>query len=66
VFKIKEKVTNQPYQVNLIDDDFNIILELFLFAFNINREVCDVLKSFLSFLKKDLKKEKFITCCFLC
>jgi hypothetical protein len=52
VFKIKEKVTNQPSQVNLIDDDFSIILELSLFAFNIKREVCGVLKSFLSFLKK--------------
>jgi hypothetical protein len=53
VFKIKEEVTNQPSQVNLIDDDFSMILELSLFAFNIKREVCDVLKS----LKK--KKKRF-------
>jgi len=34
-----------------MDDDFAIILELSLFAFNIKKEVCGVLDSFLSFLK---------------
>ncbi len=52
MFKIKEEVTNQPSQVNLIDDDFSIILELYLFAFDIKREVCGVL-----IIKK--KKKRF-------
>jgi hypothetical protein len=57
VFKIKEEVTNQPSQVNLIDDDFSIILELSLFAWNIKREVCSVLKKFL-FRKKRFEERK--------
>jgi hypothetical protein len=34
-----------------MNDDFGIILELCLFAFNIKKEVCGVLDSFLSFLE---------------
>jgi hypothetical protein len=34
-----------------MDDDSTIIFELFLFTYNIKREVCGVLDSFLSFLK---------------
>jgi hypothetical protein len=30
--KLKEEVTNPPTQVNLIDDDYGIILELFSFV----------------------------------
>jgi hypothetical protein len=44
----------------LIDDDFEIAFELFLFVTNI-KEVCGVLESFLSF-KEDLKRKKIITC----
>jgi hypothetical protein len=43
--KCREEVTNLPPQVNLIDDDFEIAFELFLFV----KEVCGVLESFLSF-----------------
>jgi hypothetical protein len=51
--KCKEKVTNPPTQVNLIDDEYgNIAFELFLFATNIKKEVCDVLKSFFSLLRR--------------
>jgi hypothetical protein len=35
-----------------MDNDFAIILEFFLFASNIKKEVCGVLNSFLSFLRK--------------
>jgi len=40
-----------------LDDDFAIILELSLFAFNIKKEVCGVLDSFLSFLKNYEEKK---------
>jgi hypothetical protein len=49
--KFSEKATNSLLQINLIDDGYEIVLELSLFAFNIKKEVCDVLKFFLS-LKK--------------
>jgi hypothetical protein len=35
-----------------MDDDSASIFELSLFAFNIKKEVCGVLDSFLSFLRK--------------
>jgi hypothetical protein len=50
--KCREEVTNPLAQVNLIDDDFGIAFELTLFAINIRKEVCDVLKLFLSFFLK--------------
>jgi len=34
-----------------MDDDSTITLKLSLFTSNINKEVCDVLDSFISFLK---------------
>ncbi len=46
--KCGEEVINLPLEVNLIDDDFEIAFELFLFVTNI-KEVCGVLESFLSF-----------------
>jgi hypothetical protein len=53
VFEMQEKVTNPPTQINLIDDDYgNIAFELFLFTTNMKKEVCDVLKSFLSLLRR--------------
>jgi len=55
--KWKEEVTNPPTQVNLINDDFEIAFELFLFAINIKKEVCDVLES-LCFLKRRFEKKK--------
>jgi hypothetical protein len=48
VFKIQGKTTNPYAPVSLIDDDYRITFELFLFASNIKREVCVVLDSFLS------------------
>jgi len=47
--KFKKVVTNPPTQVNLINDDFGIASEWSLFIINTMSEVCDVLKSFLSF-----------------
>jgi hypothetical protein len=49
--KFRGKVTNSLLQINLIDDDHEIALELSLFAFNIKKDVCGVLGSFLSFKK---------------
>ncbi len=49
MLKCRKEVTNPLAQVNLIDDDFGIAFELTLFAIIIKKEVCDVLKLFLSF-----------------
>jgi hypothetical protein len=58
--KFKEKVTNSLLQIDLIDDDYEIAVELSLFAFNIRKELCGVLENFLSFKKI----EKKCTTCF--
>jgi len=55
--KCKEKVTNPLAQINLIDDDYGIAFDLFLFATNIKKEVCIVLKIFL-FKKRRYEKRK--------
>jgi hypothetical protein len=55
--KCKEYITNPLTQVNLIDDDYGISFELFLFITNIQKEVCDVLESFPSFSRKYEKKK---------
>ncbi len=39
-----------------MEEDFSVALELIWLAFNIRKEVCGVLNSFLSFLKKFDKK----------
>jgi hypothetical protein len=44
--KFRGKITNPSALVNLIDDDFEIFFELYLFVSNIKREVCGVLDSF--------------------
>jgi hypothetical protein len=49
--KFREKITNLVALVNLIDDDYRIIFELYLFVSNIKREVCGVL-DFYFFKKK--------------
>jgi len=54
------KFTNPHAQVNLIDDNFKIAFELFLFATNIKKEVCDVLEFF--FLFKNMKTKSLTTC----
>jgi hypothetical protein len=43
--KWREKVKNPLAQVNLINDNFGIAFEVFLFANNIKKEVCDVFES---------------------
>jgi hypothetical protein len=51
--KCNEEVTNPPTQVNLFYDDYgNIAFQLFLFATNIKKEVCDLLESFFYVLKR--------------
>jgi len=57
VLKCRKEVTNPLAQVNLIDDDFGIAFELTLFAIIIKKEVCDVLKLFLSFFLEIWKKK---------
>jgi hypothetical protein len=47
--KFKEKITNPFAPINLVNDDYGIAFELSLFASNIQKEVCGVLDSFLSF-----------------
>ncbi len=47
--KCREEVTNPHAQISLIDDDFGIAFELFLFDTNIKKEACGILESFLSF-----------------
>jgi hypothetical protein len=47
--KCREEFTNPRAQVNLIDDNYGIVFELYLFVTNIKREVHGVLESFLFF-----------------
>jgi hypothetical protein len=49
-------------QTHMVDDDFKIAFELFLFATNIKKEICDVLESF--FLFKNMKTKSLATCYF--
>ncbi len=46
-----------PSITNLMDDDMVVALELFMFASNIRKQICDVLNDFLSFLTKYEKKK---------
>jgi hypothetical protein len=48
--KMKEKGEIPPTIVNLIDDDFGIILELSLLTFNMKKEVLE----FFFFLSKEI------------
>jgi hypothetical protein len=41
-----------PFIANLMEDDTVVILELSMLAFNIIKQICDVLDGFLSFLTK--------------
>jgi hypothetical protein len=59
--KCREKVTNPLAQINLIENDYGIAFELFLFAINIKRKVYGVFESFLFLFFKDMKKENLIT-----
>ncbi len=63
--KYQEEVTNPPIKVNLIDDDYGIVFELSLFATNIKKEICGVLESFLSFLKRYEKIKPHNILCFM-
>jgi hypothetical protein len=55
--KLKEDVGIAQSLNQFMDDDFAIILELSLFISNIKKEVCGVLDSFLSFLRKYEKRK---------
>jgi hypothetical protein len=50
--KLKRIVKFLPSFENLMEDEANLAKELALLASNIRKEVCGVLYSFLSFLKK--------------
>lgn len=56
--KCREEVTNPFAQVSLIDHDFRIDFELFLFTTNIKKEICSVLESFFPF-KRIFEEKKF-------
>jgi hypothetical protein len=56
VFEWREEVTIPPTQNNLINSS-KVAHELALFGFNIKNEVCGVLTSFLSFLRKYKEKK---------
>jgi hypothetical protein len=53
---LKEQVGITLTLYQLWDDDFGVVLKLF--TFNIKKEVCEVLDSFLSFKKKYEEKKK--------
>jgi len=55
-FKLKEKVRIASTLYQLANDDFDVVIKLPLLAFNIKKEVCGVLDSFLSFLRRHEKK----------
>ncbi len=54
--KLKVELENAPSFQTLMEKDFIVALQLMCLASNIRKEVCIVLDSFLSFLKKYLKK----------
>lgn len=54
--KLFKKIGISSSLEDLIDDDSIMTFELSLLASNIRRKVCGVLDSFISFLKKYLKK----------
>jgi hypothetical protein len=58
--KCTKEVTNPLARINLIENDYGIAFELFLFAINIKRKVYGVLESFFFFFK-DMKKENLTT-----
>jgi hypothetical protein len=61
VFEIEGKIETPTTLVNLINDFFAVIHELFLLASNMKKEVLGLLESFFSFLRKYGAK-KPITC----
>ncbi len=42
--KCRKKITNPLAQVSLINDDFGIAMNYFLFATNIKKEICGALE----------------------
>jgi hypothetical protein len=55
--KLKEELKMVFFMTNLLEDDVVVILELFMFVFNIKKQICDVLDGFFSLLTKYEKKE---------
>jgi hypothetical protein len=58
----EENVPSASFE-SLMEDKLGLVDELALLAFNIRKEVCGILNSFLSFLKT-YEKEKHATWCF--
>ncbi len=52
-----EELENPPSFDDIMDEDFKMINELTLLASKIKKEVCVVFHSFLSFLKKYVKRK---------
>jgi SpoU rRNA methylase family enzyme len=61
VLKLKDALEVLPFIQNLVEEQSIGVDELTSFASNIIMEVCVVLKSFLSFLRK-LEKKKALIC----
>jgi hypothetical protein len=51
--KLKEKIGMTPIMVNLMEDDMVMALKLFMFPFNIRKQVCDVLDGFLFIINEE-------------
>jgi hypothetical protein len=58
---LKEEVGIVVAIDQLMDDEIDIALEIFLLDFNIKKKLCGMFNFFLSFLKI-YEEEKFITC----
>jgi hypothetical protein len=46
--KLKEEFKMAVFMTNLLEDDMVVILELSMLGFNIRKQICDVLGSFLN------------------
>ncbi len=57
ILKLRNVPDVLPSLLNLMEDESIIVDELIFFASNIKKGVCVVLKSFLSFLKKNFKNK---------
>ncbi len=58
---MREKVEIAPILYNFMDHDSRVAIDLSLLVFNIIKEMCGVLDSFISFFL-NMKKEKLTTC----
>jgi hypothetical protein len=58
---LKEELENVPSFQTLMEENSSVELELICFVSNIRKDVCEVLNSFLSFLKKFVEI-KYVIC----